>query len=129
MRRIALIAALAVLFAPGSGARAQIAVNTIVSNPLLGPQGIALGANGNIYVANNGNNSLAVVSPSGAVSVLASGLNQPTAVALDPSGNIYVANTGDSTIVQQPLSPFGKSGHRMRQSWAGKPPFIIASFA
>jgi sugar lactone lactonase YvrE len=78
-----------------------------------GPIGIAVDAQGNVYVGDVGNHSIRKISPTGSVSTLAgtSGLqgatdgtgaaarfSAPAGLALDPSGNLYVADTLTDTI-------------------------------
>jgi sugar lactone lactonase YvrE len=77
------------------------------------PQGIAMDAGGNIYVADTANNIIRKVAPNGTVSTLAgtpgvqgqgdgssisAQFNGPEAVALDNASNVYVADTGNHTI-------------------------------
>jgi sugar lactone lactonase YvrE len=56
------------------------------------PQGIAIDAGGNLYVADNLNRDVRMVTPAGVVSTLAQGLTQPTGVAVDAAGNLYVTD-------------------------------------
>ncbi len=79
------------------------------------PQGIAIDASNNLYVADSWNHSIRKITPAGAVSLLAGGagetnsgftnasgasarFNFPTAVAVDTSGNVYVADSGNHVI-------------------------------
>jgi sugar lactone lactonase YvrE len=77
------------------------------------PQGVAVDGSGNLYVADTGNYTIRLVTPSGVVSTLAGvagtqGFSDgtgsaaifggPSSVALDASGNVYVADTLFSTI-------------------------------
>ena len=54
---------------------------------------------GDLYVANNANNTIVRFTPGGAASVFAStGLNQLNGLAFDAGGNLYAANAGNNTI-------------------------------
>jgi streptogramin lyase len=78
------------------------------------PLGVALDGQGNVYVADAGNNLIRLISPAGVVSTLAgnnntvtsngtlsaNSFNNPTGVAVDGNGNIYVANYLNSNILQ-----------------------------
>ena len=80
-------------------------VSTFVSSGLAGPQGLAFDAAGNLYVANNGSNTVSEVTPAGAVSTVAgSGLDQPVGLAFDAAGDLYVANVGADTISEVALA-------------------------
>ena len=60
------------------------------------PYGVAVDANGKIYVANNFGNSVNTFNPNGTLSTLTitMGLNDPSGVAVDANGKIYVTNEG-----------------------------------
>ncbi|WP_259067330.1 NHL repeat-containing protein [Mucilaginibacter sp. X4EP1] len=76
------------------------------------PSGVAVDANGNVYVADAGNSLIREVSPVGVVTTVAGGdttgavngpgvsatFNYPTGIALDASGNLYVADAGNNLI-------------------------------
>ena len=62
------------------------------------PFGIRMDANGNLFIADLGNNRIREVSASGTMSTAASGLNQPRNLAFDPSGTLYVSEFGAGQV-------------------------------
>ena len=62
------------------------------------PSGVAVDASGNVYVADFRNDALRLVSPSGAVTSLASWFWSPPGVAVSPSGDVYVADQSSHLI-------------------------------
>jgi sugar lactone lactonase YvrE len=86
------------------------------ANKMSGPSGVTVDANGNVYVADTGNNRVEKLSPTGTVlatfnlnGLIANGvpaqMSKPSGVAVDSAGNIYVADTGDNRVVE--LDPAG----------------------
>lgn len=77
------------------------------------PDGLAVDASGNVYVADYNNDLIRVITPGGVVSTLAgsagvagsangtgtaASFNQPEGVAVDAAGNVYVADQGNELI-------------------------------
>ncbi|MBL9212269.1 MAG: hypothetical protein JNL92_17550 [Opitutaceae bacterium] len=91
-------------FADGNGTSARFNM----------PFGLAIDANGNLLVADSGNNAIRRVNPAGLVTTVAGAtsagavdgpaaaarFNQPRGVSVDGSGNIYVADYGNQLLRQ-----------------------------
>lgn len=95
------------------------------------PNGIAIDASGNLYIADTGNNLIREINAGGLVTTIAGNgtigsgdgtgaeatLNGPIGIALDPSGNLYVTEGPDNKIrkitperVVSTLSLIGNNG-------------------
>lgn len=57
-----------------------------------------------IFVANNGNDTVSQIDPSGNATMLATGISFPNGVALDASGHVYVAAAGTTSIEEYAAS-------------------------
>jgi sugar lactone lactonase YvrE len=79
-----------------------------VANGVNYPQGVAVDASGNVYIADEGNNRVVKATlTSGtysAPSTVVSGLIYADGVAVDSSGNLYIADHGQSGILKETLS-------------------------
>jgi uncharacterized protein YjdB len=78
---------------------------------LANPQGVAVDAAGNVYVADYGNNRIRKISTTGIITnfagsgtgvdggaATAADVYHPSAVAVDASGNVYIAETGNNRV-------------------------------
>jgi trimeric autotransporter adhesin len=78
------------------------------------PKGVALDKNGNVYIADTGDNSIRIVTTDGIINTFAGDsypsfagdtaaavdaeLHSPSDVTVDSSGNVYIADTGNASI-------------------------------
>ena len=68
------------------------------------PEGVAIDAAGNLFIADAGANTVYEIAPGSTTPVaLGSGLSAPRGVAVDGAGNIFVADTGNNQIVEIPV--------------------------
>ncbi len=80
-----------------SGAQITLPIGTLTS-----PYGMAVDPNGNIYVADNGDNALSKLTPSGALSAgFLSGDGSPYGVAVDRSGDLYITDSVRNEVVKE----------------------------
>ena len=69
------------------------------ASALAGPNGVAVDAAGQIYIAETGANRIRTIDAAGTITTIAAGpLNFPMAVAVDAAGNIFIADTGTGQI-------------------------------
>jgi uncharacterized protein (TIGR03437 family) len=71
---------------------------------LRSPAGIALDNDGNVWIADTGNNRVRKLSPDGYIATIvgADRLNQPRGLAVDKFGNLWIADTGNHRLLVQP---------------------------
>jgi sugar lactone lactonase YvrE len=75
---------------------------------LTNPYGMAIDASGNIYVADNAENSISLLTPLGVFSAdFLSGDGSPWGIAVDASGNLYITDRFANKVVKQTLRADG----------------------
>lgn len=75
-------------------------------NELAGPQGFAFDANGNLYIADTGNNRIQKVDTAGAVTTVPGTFNQPWSIAISSKdASLYIADFGSNRILK--VNPLG----------------------
>lgn len=96
--------------APGSTAAGMVklvAEQTYGAGQLNQPRGVAVDAQGNVYVADTGSHTIQVFGADGSLAHTIGGqgsgagqFNEPRGVAVDAQGNIYVADTWNARVVK-----------------------------
>jgi len=79
---------------------APLPATTLASSGLHAPTGVAVDGAGNVYIADNDNNTIRkwTRANNSVTTVISTGLSSPAAVAVDGAGNIYIANTYSNVI-------------------------------
>jgi outer membrane protein assembly factor BamB len=101
---------------PGEGVVRVYGGRGSAQGQLEGPHGVALDAQGNVYVADTGNARVQVFDPDGAVllSIADARFTGPLYVAVDDAGRIYVTDASETVHVfnsrGDPLQGFGQPG-------------------
>jgi sugar lactone lactonase YvrE len=108
-----LVASSAEVGATSNAGAVKLVAEQVIGSPgsgdgqLSDPRGIAVDAQGNLYVADTGNQRIEVFDAQGvpkfAVGSLGSGagqFNEPRGLAVDAQGNIYVADTWNARVVK-----------------------------
>jgi len=71
--------------------------------PLDAPRGLAVDANGDLYVANEQANDILIYNPNyvqRTAKTITQGIGLPTAVAFDSKNNLYVTNAGSNSVTE-----------------------------
>jgi sugar lactone lactonase YvrE len=85
----------------------------IVSSGLNNPQGLAVAADGAVYVADRGNHDVLKVEPDGKQTIISFGtlrpvVSSPSGIALDNFGNLYVTDSDTNRLIK--LAPGAANG-------------------
>ncbi len=88
---------------------AGYALQLVVASGLSGPQAVAADANGDVYIADTGNNRILLETPAAGGSFVQSvlfnsGLNAPAGVAVDSFGDVFISDTGNKRVLMETLS-------------------------
>lgn len=84
----------------GTGTIGAPQAGAATSSPLGQPFGLAVAPNGSVYVSDVTNGDIEQVSPTGTLSIFASGLNSPHEIAVDSSGDVFVVTTGNCEVIK-----------------------------
>ena len=94
-------------------AHLSVAQVTLPIGGVTNPYGMAVDMSGNVYVADNAENSLSKLTPSGLLSsgssgpAFLSGEGSPYGVAVDGNGNLYITDNQKNEVVKETLHPGG----------------------
>ena len=104
----------------GTGAYGTPTPGPATSSDLDGPEAVEVDGDGDLYIADAGNNVIEKVTPAGTLSIIAgtgsagaptpgpatgSDLNGPYSIAFDPSGNLFIADEYNNVI--EKVTPAG----------------------
>jgi len=124
----------------GTGTTGTPAAGTALGSPLGSPQGVALDAAGDLYIADATADVIEKVTPAGALSLIAgtgsagtptpgpathSALHGPTGVAVDAAGNLYIGDTGNHEVEE--VTPAGTLSMIAGTGTAGRPTAGVAT--
>lgn len=64
------------------------------------PRSVAIDAQGNVYIADTGNNRIRKISPGGIISTFTNAVSNPEYVAVGPDSALYVADAGNNRVLR-----------------------------
>lgn len=111
VRILSMLAAILICASAGAQINFTGAQMSLAGGTWSAPAGAAVDGNGDLFIADRGNNSVMEMSPAAGafaapVSIL-SGLSSPLGVAADWSGNVFVSDTGNNRILMLPVTASG----------------------
>ena len=63
---------------------------------------MAIDLQGNLFIADMGNNAIRKVTPDGRIATVVSGVANPIGIAVDGTGNLYIASHDDRVLKAEP---------------------------
>jgi len=99
----------------GYGGDSSSATNAEINKPY----DVAMDANGNLFIADYGNNRIRKVSTNGIISTVAGNILNPNAVAVDANGNLFIAYNGNYIIKVSTNSNITTVAGNGNQGYAG----------
>ena len=72
----------------------------VIGSGFDGPNGVAVDAAGDVFVADTGNSAVTEVLPNGSMKPKGSGFLGPLGAAVDATGDVFVADTGHSAVTE-----------------------------
>ena len=87
----------AIAFGPGT----QSTVNT-QGNTLNVPNGVAVDAAGDVFIADSGNHRIVEIAANGTATTTGAGLNYPQGLAVDGAGDLFIADNNMNEVVEIP---------------------------
>ena len=131
LARFAMLAGVAVVPSAAQSAYLTSGSQITLGSGFNHPAGVAVDANGNIFVADTGNNAIKEILAAGGyttVNNLASGsFNSPQSLAFDAYGNLFVADAGSNSVkVITALSGYSSVSTVASTAFLGTPPTGVA---
>ncbi|WP_348262908.1 choice-of-anchor D domain-containing protein [Telmatobacter sp. DSM 110680] len=104
------------LLAIGSGTQTTVNTGNI---SLAKPNGVAVDAAGDVFIADSINQQVVKVAANGATSTLGVGLQYPQGLAVDGAGDLFIADNNLNTVVEVPA---GCTNASCQKNLTGNPP-------
>lgn len=84
----------------GSSYLPTASVNALLTSGLNDPRDVAVDSQGNVYIADTGDDAIKQLAPGATapVTIVGAGLNGPSGVAVDKLGNVYIADSGNNVV-------------------------------
>jgi len=73
---------------------------TVPASGLKSPDGVAVDGAGDVFIADQSNNRVVKIAPSGVQTTVGSGLSGPDGVAVDGAGDVFIADFGNGRVVE-----------------------------